>query len=269
MKHLATLLTTLFMVCFTVNVRAQPTPKFSTPLIKQQNGFLLISYDIRGGEENDQYRIILEVTDVEGKKIRANTLTGDVGKDVSGGSGKMIIWNYEKDGAFIDDGIFVEILGEVTYRASMEAPSRQQVEGVDYSLLGLMWRSAVFPGWGLTKATGSKLHLIKGGAGYASIAGAFILNNMAFNNQEKARDPSTTDIEEYESLKQTSHNQDVASKVLGFTAVAIWVSDLAWTAIVGAQRTGMIKGKQVSGVSIGSGFDPITGAPMLAFSYTF
>ncbi len=188
MQYLAPLLVALLFLCDPVEAQAQSVPKFSTPEIKLQNGFLLISYDILNGEENDQYKINLEVTDVDGKSLRANSLTGDVGKNVSGGTNKMIMWNYAKDGVSVDEGIFVEIVGEISYRAKDEMPQ----EEVDYSLIDLLWRSAVYPGWGLTKATGSKLHMIKGGLGYGCIAGAFILNNAAYNNQQKLESGDVT-----------------------------------------------------------------------------
>ena len=71
---------------------------------------LVITYDIVKYKSDEVFNIWVKIVTASGKEIIPNTMTGDVGSGVIGGSGKRIMWDMETDNAYIDEEISVQVL---------------------------------------------------------------------------------------------------------------------------------------------------------------
>lgn len=136
--------------------------------------------------------------------------------------------------------------------------------GKQFNRGGLMLQSALFPGLGLARYKGGP-HWIKGVAGYGCLAGSVVLNRMAMDNYN-----SIETLADYETKNDLYHKlvrQDNFSEVFAYAAIVIWVSDLAWT-FIGTTDINLSTSHD-KGIRINSAIDPISRAPLIAFTYKF
>jgi hypothetical protein len=239
---------------------SQQGPAFSRPVLRLQDGSLLITYDILNSRPGETYNINIEVTDPNGKKVNARSLTGDVGQGVSGGPGKSIRWDLEADRVDGLSGLYVQIVGEKTGTARASSTATDVTRG------GAILRSVAFPGWGLTKMNPGSLHWLKGVAGYGCLAGAGAFYQLAEVNSVKY---DKSDVKaERDALLEKTNNQYTYSVVLAGAAAAIWVTDLVWTIVASGDLPGKSSAHQ-GPVSIGTGFDSHSSTPLLSLRYTF
>jgi hypothetical protein len=99
------------MVSFTClnNSFGQANIQISQPKLKYADNRLFIQYEILGVNPDDRFNVQLEITDTTGKEIKAHSLYGDFGKNISGTSPKMIIWDMEADSIHVNIGLAIEI----------------------------------------------------------------------------------------------------------------------------------------------------------------
>lgn len=241
-------------------LRAQDQVQISTPGMELIGEKIIVSYDILNTGSDEEFMIWIEVTDSSGRKVTVRSLKGDIGKNVKGGSNKTIIWDYSKDHADLEGGIYVQILAENI--TSMEVMVKQPPSGgkdKGLSRGGVILRSAVFPGWGLTKLNDNKSHLFKGIAAYACLGASVYYNKKglaSFTDYQNA-----TDISDRESFYDNAVKEDGISELLAYSAIGIWVADMVWT-IVGSANMNRA-------VSVNAGYDPVTHTPVLALSIKF
>ena len=281
----ASLLFALFLtaapVCF-----AQTRVAISYPELDQKEQVVHIHYHIEGSISSDKFRVALLITDQGGEKLDARSLSGDVGADVSGGGQKHIVWDAGADSILLDQTIDVLILVEAltpTRREllALEDAQRQQEEHAvqaleelnsttlpgaklppqvqikSFSRGGLVSRSLLYPGWGLSIVK-RKPHWIKGLAAYGCVVGSVVLNRKAietFGQIEDFEDYPTKD-----ELYQQAVLQDNLSEVLAYTAVGIWAADFIWT-LVGTRG--------IKNFEVHPKMDPLTYTPMLGITYRF
>ena len=267
-------------VCF-----SQTRIAISYPELEEEEQVVHIHYHIDGSISSDKFRVSLLITDQSGEKLNALSLSGDVGADVSGGGRKHIVWNVGADSVQLDQAIDVKILVEALTptrreRLALEEAQRHrdeaelareelnspttpgaklqaQVQVKSFSRGGLVFRSILYPGWGLSIVKG-KPHWIKGLAAYGCVAGSVLLNRKAietFGQIENFEDYPTKD-----ELYQKAVLQDNFSEVLAYTAVGIWAADFVWT-LVGTRG--------IKNFEVRPKMDPLTYTPMLGISYKF
>jgi len=82
------------------------------PRLEVSDDNLTITYDILNSKSSDFFVVWIEITDVNGNKIKAISVSGDIGKDIKGGRNKRITWNFITDSLFIDEDLFVEVKAE-------------------------------------------------------------------------------------------------------------------------------------------------------------
>lgn len=272
-SHSLLLLTGILLTCplWSQNYRV------SDPRPSLEGNVILIAYDILNSAQEDLFHVRLSVVDVDGNELPAKALSGDVGDDVNGGINKLIRWDLAADGIELEANIYFKVHAQYLPPPELlpeppveESPARQDSILPDQGLAelpspeekkftrgGLMLRSLVFPGLGLTKYTG-KPHWIKGAIAYGCLAGSVGLNRMAISSYDQIY--STLDNPEREAAYTRSVNMDQASEILAYTAAAIWVVDLVWT-FVGTP------GKRQ--MALMPALDPTMGTPLLVFTYRF
>jgi len=261
MKHILPLLLTFAFSLFSPVCPGQSSPALSSPDLVLKDGYLLIGYRILNGQPGDLYNIRVEITDSTGNQIEATDLSGDLGSAIPGGGDKSIRWNYSREKVKVNQGIYVEVFGELIYRGSSSGPGRRD------SRMITVLRSVAFPGWGLTKSSGNKLHLIKGAVAYSSVAGSLLFNSAAYNNYNEYLD--STDPAERPSIYHTYEVQNVTSRILGFTAAAVWITDVVWTFMGSGESPGRDRGFRSAGISLGTEIEAYRGIPLLSLRYTF
>ncbi len=247
----------LFVFCFmgTLVCTAQESFQIPAPKLELKDNVVYIIYNILNSHPSESFIIDVEIRDSKGKLINARSFDGDVGQSVSGGMNKRIYWNLDGDQIAINGEIFVTIYAEKI----ISEPSIQE-----FSRASLLLRSAVLPGWGLTKVTG-KPHWIKGVVAYGCLGGSIAMNRSAISTYDDFLNAENS--EEADALYAKASSQDQTSEILGYAAIGIWVIDLVWTFVgTSPKGDGMAS---LQGVSVGGGFDKTSGVPQLQLSYRF
>lgn len=255
MKTTVSLLPVIIFLLLASWCQGQATHEISSPELSVRSGIMTIRYQILNSRPGDLFNIRLEVTDAEGNPVNAVSLSGDVGKKITGGGNKLIRWNYNGDKVDVSQGVYVEIFGELVEKSKGD------------QVLGAVLRSVAFPGWGLTNVTEHNLHLVKGVAGYAAIAGSVVFNAAAYKNYRNYED--STDPLERDDLYSSFESQDRASTILAFTAVAVWATDVVWTLVRSERSEKITRGMGGAGISMRSGIDAATGIPLVSFMVSF
>jgi hypothetical protein len=226
---------------------------------------LVITYDIVKGKSGELFTVKVNILTPNGKNISAFALSGDIGPGVTGGTGKKIIWDLNKDNVYLDDEISVEVIIDQNLAPPMGTPgSSTKGTTKNVSVGGAMLRSLVFPGLGNRYANGGKgAYWLMGVAGYGAIGASVFFNNQAdetyqdylLSTSASERDQLFSDAEGYKQ------NQNIAM----YTAAGIWVIDLIWT---GIQASKANKAQQ-SKVDVGYYYNPVAKKPMVALTYKF
>jgi hypothetical protein len=119
----------------------------------------------------------------------------------------------------------------------------------------------------MSRANPGKPHWIRGVAGYGCIAGAVVLNRVAYSTYQSYLNAENS--ENVDNLFDKARSQKTTSEVLGYAAIGIWVADLVWN-ILGtsglnkSQLTGNLKG-----FSVGTTLEPVSAVPVVAMRYRF
>lgn len=257
----------------------------SDPRLELRNNSLHISYDLLNSDPSDEFTVSMQITDETGKEITANTLTGDIGDQVNGGSNKLIIWDLTTDKIVMNARIYVKIYAKsdlppltdpVTLqenkdpveetREELTAKSDPDKEEEYFNRTSLILQSLPLPGLGLSRLTGNP-HWIRGVVGYGCIAGSIGLNRAAINTYEQI--PDYLEFDEKNDLFQKSQQQDGISELLAYAAIGIWVSDVIWTIVGTSDLKQSSLYSETNGFSFRTTIDPLSNAPLIGFRYVF
>lgn len=227
---------------------------------------IFVTYDIVKAKSNETFKIWIDVYTESGQKIVPKALSGDVGENVQGGPYKRISWDMNADQVFLNEGVSINVLAESNlykYEKKIGQESRtEKKEGISVgAALGL---SLVLPGLGRRVATRKGAAYLWGVAGYGCLAGAYFMNNSAYNNYEDYKTANTTS--ERDDLYKKAKNYDLYSKVLLGAAATIWVVDLI---VTGVKAGKVRKSYADQKFSFNAGYDPRMQTTMLAVKYRF
>lgn len=134
----------------------------------------------------------------------------------------------------------------------------------EFNRTGVVIQSLAIPGLGLSRITG-KPHWLRGIAGYGCIAGSIILNRTAINTFNEIE--NLVYFDEINRAYDKSLRQDNISKMLGYTAIGIWVTDFIWT-LVGTSDL-IWRTSTSRGFSFESQVDPLSYIPMISVKFRF
>lgn len=215
---------------------------------------VIISYNITNYNKNDRFAIWVDVY-YENDSICKDAITfeGDIGTRIKGGTDKIITWDLQADNVFVDETLKIEVIGKY-----MEA---------DLGVGTAMLYSAAYPGLGRYQLTRKGSYLAIGATAYACLGASIYLNSSYRKNFDKYLE--STDINESDDLYRKTKNQKLSSKIFGYAALGIWITDLIFT-------RKMAKEKRAEGVAIRSkklnyyfSYDPYLMTPSLNLKLNF
>lgn len=284
----------VMMFSFT-DAASQEVPRVSQPDLSIDNNRLIIGYTIQNCTPQDTFKVWIEVTDNNNNKINALSLTGDYGDMVPGGDNKKIIWDYQKDLVDINREISLQVCAELVEPVVIETDvSLPEADAVIESDLGSPEADAVsdtagrteimiqperqvskkqaylystlFPGLGFTKMNKSKLHLIKGFAGYTLLTSSILFNRMAISTYDDYLAEETRETRDnYFNLSQELDNW---SEMVCIYAAVIWVADLIWLSLDPGAKSDKA-GEKMQKLSFSPGLDAKTGTPTFGLLVRF
>ncbi|TSA24845.1 MAG: hypothetical protein D4R67_11130 [Bacteroidetes bacterium] len=237
-------------LCLGVNVSGQSVAEINNIRFIAQNDTLIVTYDINQAVRKELFDVSLIITTSSGKLIRPRAVCGDVGPTVTGGKGKRIYWDLNRDQIFLNEGIEVEIEA-VALGIPMKFVSRGKA----------LLLSTFVPGLGITKLNKGGPYWLMAVATYGAAAGSVVFYYLADDNFKKYL--ASMDIDERSKLHSKVETQNTISDVLMYSAGAVWLGNMIWT------LSHPNKTKQAKGLSFGGSFDPVIGQPVLAVKYRF
>jgi len=219
------------------------------------NDQLVITYDLVNTKSGEKFNISVKIFTKGGKEIDAQAFSGDVNSDVSGGYKKKIIWDIEKDIAYIEDEIIVRVLAEL---------QNPKIIKPTYKGTALLL-STLYPGWGSAKITRKKTHVLKGLLAYGCVAGAVLYDYKAYDNYEKYK--NSFDMEESDKFFEDAENQRMLSSVFLYSAVAVWSLEYL-NILLAKNRTRTTAGLN-NNISIDYTYNKIANTPMVTLKIDF
>lgn len=254
----------LFLFLTNISCFAQTTVKISKPRLELIDNNINIFYNILNSSQTDKFKIWIEITDSIGNRIDAQSLIGDIGENVSGGSNKKITWDIKADSIYLDAGIYIQVNAEVLTPAEtveIGKPVKRINRG------GSIFRSIVFPGWGLSVINKGKPHWLKGLACYGCIAASIIYNKKAISSYDDYL--NTYNLQDIDEFYNNSVKEDNLSEIFGYAAIGIWVIDFIWT-VAGSSKLNNDPGySQSKGFSINTVYEQQAHAPTIVLRYNF
>lgn len=187
--------------------------------VEDMDNKLLIKYEILNSNAKQNFKVSLKITNSSGIIITTNSLTGDIGENVTGGSEKMILWDYIADTVVLQEDINIELFALLL-----------QEDGViikEISKPKAILLSTVFPGLGLSKSSKGKPYWLMGVAGYASLGASIFYHNKA---KESYNSYIENTLEEFnDELLNRSQDQQKFSRTMAYSAAGIWGVNMIWT----------------------------------------
>ena len=272
LKKKVVIIAGLILFCLiTNNTQAQSKAKVENIDFYAVGSNLNITYDIVKAKSGESFEVWVKVITDSGKEIVPTALTGDVGKGVSGGPNKRIVWDVESDNAFFDEEISVEVFLQSEFIPAQKSETEEKTKTPkktkstsDVSVGKAILLSALLPGLGNRYVKGSGAQWLIGVAGYGLIIGSVAMNNSAYNAYDKYKEATTaSDRDDY---FDQAKSKNTISNVFAGAAIAIWVADLVWT---GIQASKARKNSYSSNFSIIYNYDPVIRKPMIGLNYRF
>jgi len=219
------------------------------------NEQLIITYDLVNTKPRERYNISVNIFTAAGKKIDAQAFKGDVNSDVSGGKKKKIIWEIQKDIAYIEAKIIVRVLAELQNPKIIGPTSKGTA----------LFLSTLYPGWGSAKITLKKAHVLKGLLAYGCIAGTVIYNYKAYENYKQYK--NTFETEESDKFYKDAENQYKLSEVFLYSAITVW--SLEYLNILFAKNRTRTTAGLNKNISINYTYNKMVYTPMATLKITF
>jgi hypothetical protein len=244
----------LLQVTSNINSFAQTSARIDNTSLQIDNGRLIITYDLVNTRPNERFNVWIDVRKTTGQEIKAKNISGHVGKNIVGGKGLNIIWNFESENIEYEGNINVQVLAELITIHNLKIER-------------ILIKSAVFPGWGLQDIEKVNPYLLIGIAGYGSLAAALIYNNKSNITYDQYLE--SDEIRERETLYDDFNSQENATKIFGISAAAIWIADIGWATMKYLKKTSNVSSDINPRFHIGYDFYRYGSTPVLTFKYNF
>jgi len=263
------------IMCIDPICTAQNSVQLTDPKLELRDNVIHISYDILNSKTSEFFEIGVDVSDMDGNRIGAHALTGDIGKGVRGGVNKYIHWDLAEDHIFKDEKVYFEVYARaipqtelvlIDQKGSQPAAGNKEIMSKNYSSAGIVLQSLLIPGLGLSRVTGNP-HWIRGLTAYGCLAGSVIMNRQSYKTYNGIEDHIDFD-DKYDQL-QKSITQDDVSEFLAYAALGIWATDILWTPVGISSFKKRAMSGNFQGRSVRPGIDPLTYSPTIGIKYSF
>jgi hypothetical protein len=282
------------VTCF-MHLTGQVKVEMTQPQLMLVNDTLIIRYGFIGSKPWDVFNVRLEVTDSAGRTVPARSFTGDIGDSIYGGQQKIILWNLAADNIFISQNLYVEVVSEkldaiplpmeqpvlndslsaqmAEYSAAKKNDGSVVAEKEETSVKTEPYRknnfllSAIIPGWGLTRLSDGKPYWLIGVAGFGCIASSVYLNRRAASSYDSYK--NSYDVTEYTDYFNKAEQQYLISNLCAYSAIAIWVIDLGIVALRSQKIRKSMPARNLSRLSVGSGYHGSTNTSFVTLNYRF
>jgi hypothetical protein len=244
----------LSQVTGNIDISSQTSARIDNTKLEIDNGRLIISYDLVNTKPNERFNVWIDISKSSGEEIKAKNISGHIGKNIIGGKGLNIIWNFESEGIDYEGNINVQVMAELVTVHNLKIER-------------ILIKSAVLPGWGLYDIEKINPYLLIGVAGYGSLAAAFIYYGKSNSTYDKYLESNK--INERESLYNDFTRQQNAIKIFGISAAAIWIIDIGWATVKYMNKTGKPTSEMNPNFRIGYDFYSYGNTPVLTFKYNF
>ncbi len=245
----------LTQVTGNIDLLSQTSARIDNTNLEIDEGRLIVSFDLMNTKPNERFNVWIEIRKSSGEEIKAKNVSGHVGKNIVGGKGLYIIWNFESEGIDYEGNINVQVMAEL-------------VTAHNLKIERILIKSAVLPGWGIYDMEKLNPYLLIGVAGYGSLAAAFIYNSKSNNTYDKYSN-EFDDPDKRQSLFDDSERQYNTAKIFGISAAAIWVLDIGWATMKYLNKTGKPTSEMNRNFRIGYDFYSYGSTPVLTFKYNF
>ena len=260
MKKIFYIIVSLSILFFLLTINnidtiSQTMARIENTMLEIDEGRLIITYDLVYTGHDERFNVWINITKTSGEVINAGNISGHIGKNIAGGKGLTIVWNYEDDNIGYEGEVDVQVMAEPIVVSTLK------IEKV-------LLKSAVLPGWGLYDIEKSSPYFLFGVAGYGSIAAALIYNSKSDKSYADYLD--SNEIIERESLFDDYTRQVGTSRIFGITAAAIWIVDFGWATIKYLNKTDIVASAHNRiNIHVGYDFYAFGNAPVLSVMYKF
>ena len=211
-------ITIILIIATTTLSFAQTKAQVKNVNFELVNNEVIITYDIVKHRPDEMFKIWVKIYTAQENELKAESLTGAVGENVSGGDHKKIVWNPAKDGVYLDNDIYIQVFAGSTSRNTDDGVSS------DVSMGKWLMLSALYPGTGNAKVRSNKLWLAAGALGYGSMVGSVLLNSKASKSYDNYL--RSQDVSERNDLFNDADSQKQLSTILFVSGAVIWAADL-------------------------------------------
>jgi hypothetical protein len=214
-----------FLILFALfsSLSAQESYQISKPEVSFSNNILIIKYDITGCGSNEYVNVRLIALDSKGDTLKPVFISGNVGKMVSCGLGKSIIWNLEKDNIKISGDISVFLIGEKYIPTVNYGGPKKLTRG------NIILSSVIVPGLGQKKASGKPIYFIFSGLVYGSGATSLY---FTFRSASLKKDYLDAEGAERDNLYNKWQKSYDMSKYFAYGAAGTWAINFIWSALI-------------------------------------
>ncbi|MFH0758809.1 MAG: hypothetical protein V2B15_16085 [Bacteroidota bacterium] len=263
---------TIFFICIIsacLCMRAQnSTARIENVRSEMTGKSLVIKYDIVNSSPGTYHQIELMVIDNKGKAIYPDSVSGDTGPLIPGGTDKIIVWELYKE--------YDVVYGNFTPRLIIDAGNhRKNTRGPEYATLSLL-----LPGLGDYFVAESKQMKFKPYYKTALTAGFLGLSLASYLNREvippvmnppgwyytmQSPDPVYIDHEWVWRIERTDYwlFQYDAEVLLGI-GIASWLFDVIWVA-----RQGVVNNRMFHSIKDHVALVPGCNGLMLGYNFQF
>jgi len=235
-------------------LRGQTLARIQNTNISLDNDRIIITYDLADAKSGEKFEVWLRITGSDGVLIQGRSFSGDIGKNIEGGEGLVIYWNFTEDQIALSDEISIQVMAESQNKREL-------------SYIKALALSAVVPGWGLAKIEGKKLYGLIGLTGYGSIA-AGLIYTLNSKNTYKNYDNSNLIVE-----RETLYNDYISKKntgeIFGWSAAAIWVADIVWMSLRYGKSKDDPQASVSRRVSLGCTYCTVSETPVFTMNIRF
>jgi len=238
------------MILLAFPLVAQHKPEIQNIQFYPRNDTIVITFDFLNSKKKELFDVSIQINTTSGKLIRPRSISGDVGDEVTGGKGKTVYWDLNRDQVFINEKISVDIEA-----IPLGIPERFVSRG------RALWMSALVPGLGISKLNKGGPYWIMAIATYGAAVGSAVFYYLADDNYHKYLE--SLEIDERNALHSKVESQNNISDVLMYTAGVVWLGNMIWT-LAHPNKT-----KNAKGLDFGGSYEPIIGRPVFAVRYRF